>query len=239
MNFPKANNFPSSLVSAKIMGPNPLKLCEELLDGVCLPKGSLVCDLGSGTGITSVMLAREYGFRVHAVDLWSDPEENRAFFQEMGLSDDEVRPVKADVSEGLPFPQEFFDAVVSIDSYNYYGRDPLYLGERLLPYVRRGGSLHFAIPGMLRDCHDCLPECLLASWTPEQLDFMHDAAWWRDMIVRTPGVVVEDMRFMECTREAWDDWIACDNPYAQGDRVAVRAGALEYLVAIAIRLRKE
>ncbi len=31
MRFPKANSFPQSLVLSKIMGPNPLKLCEEML----------------------------------------------------------------------------------------------------------------------------------------------------------------------------------------------------------------
>ena len=30
MQFPKANSFDINLVRSKIMGPNPLKLCEEL-----------------------------------------------------------------------------------------------------------------------------------------------------------------------------------------------------------------
>ena len=30
MHFPKANSFESAIVQSKIMGPNPLKLCEEL-----------------------------------------------------------------------------------------------------------------------------------------------------------------------------------------------------------------
>jgi hypothetical protein len=46
------------------------------------------------------------------------------------------------------------------------------------------------------------------------------------------------MREMSCTREAWDDWIACDNEYATGDRAAVEAGALEYLNTIAVILRR-
>ncbi|MEE1479992.1 MAG: hypothetical protein UF068_05095 [Slackia isoflavoniconvertens] len=37
---------------------------------------------------------------------------------------------------------------------------------------------------------------------------------------------------------AWADWLVCDNPYAQGDRAAIAAGALGYLNAIAITLRK-
>mgnify|MGYP002768817885 FL=1 len=56
--FPKANSFAPSIVASKIMGPNPLKLCEELLAGANIPQGSAVCDLGSGTGITSALLAR-------------------------------------------------------------------------------------------------------------------------------------------------------------------------------------
>lgn len=44
---------------------------------------------------------------------------------------------------------------------------------------------------------------------------------------------------MTSTAEAWADWVACDNPYAAGDRAAVKAGALEYLNTIAITLRKQ
>lgn len=170
--------------------------------------------------------------------LWSDPDENRAFFREMGVPDERIHPVKANAAEGLPFEPEFFDAVVSIDSYNYFGRDPQYLGERLLPYVKSGGRIYLSIPGMVRDCHDALPACLLASWDAEQLEYMHDLAWWRDMIGQTSGVVIEDMRQMACTSEAWADWISCDNEYAQGDRAAVEAGALEFLNTIAVTLVK-
>ena len=201
-NFPKANSFDINLVRSKIMGPNPLKLCEELLCDADVAKGSRVRDLGSGTGITSVMLAREYGLDVYAVDLWSDPNGNRAFFREMGISSNRIHSVKANAADGLPFEPEFFDAVVSIDSYNYFGRDPQYLGERLLPYVKSGGMIYLSIPGMVRDCHDALPACLLASWDAEQLEYMHDMAWWRNMIGQTSGVVIEDMHQMACTSEA-------------------------------------
>lgn len=165
--FPKANSFNAALVRSKIMGPNPLKLCEELLRDASIPRGVRVCDLGSGTGITSALLAREYGFNTYAVDLWSNPVENQAFFDSLGIPHSIIHPVQANASQGLPFEHEFFDAVVSIDSYNYYGRDPNYLGERLLPYVKQGGMLYLSIPGMVHDCHDNLPDCLLKSWTPE------------------------------------------------------------------------
>ncbi|MBO5430508.1 class I SAM-dependent methyltransferase, partial [Methanocorpusculum sp.] len=131
MHYPKSQNY-QGLIKEKIMGPNPVKLTEELLSSVSIPKGSLVLDLGSGTGITSVFLAKEYGLRVVAADLWSDPTENMRFFTAQGLSSAEIIPIHAD-AESLPFAHEFFDAVVSTDSYNYFGRSSEYLGEKLLP----------------------------------------------------------------------------------------------------------
>jgi cyclopropane fatty-acyl-phospholipid synthase-like methyltransferase len=221
------------------MGPNPLKLCEELLDNHDIEPGSVVLDLGSGTGITSCMLAREYGFITYAVDLWSEPGDNMRFFEEMGLSNRRICSVKADAAQGLPFATEFFDAVVSIDSYNYFGRDPEYLGSCLLPLVKRGGLLLFSIPGMVRDCHDSLPACLLASWTPEQLEYLHDMNWWRRNLEQTAGIEIVSMHEMACTAEAWADWIQCDNEYARGDRAAVEAGALDYLNTIAVELKRQ
>lgn len=50
------------------MGPNPIKL-EELLRGHKIPENAVVCDLGSGQGLTSAFLVKEYGFTVYAADL--------------------------------------------------------------------------------------------------------------------------------------------------------------------------
>jgi cyclopropane fatty-acyl-phospholipid synthase-like methyltransferase len=237
MNFPKAQTFSQSTMRKRSMGPNPLKLCEELLGRDRILAGSVVLDLGSGAGLTSALMAREYGLTVYAADLWSDPSDNMRFFEECGLGNRQVVPLKADAT-ALPFAHEFFDAVVSVDSYNYFGRDPEYLSTHLLPYVKSSGYILLAIPGMVRDCHTNPPACLSLSWTAEQLDYLHDIAWWRSIFARTSGVSIVSMHEMSCTREAWADWIACDNDYARGDRAAVEAGALDYLNTIAVVLQK-
>lgn len=77
-------------------------------------------------------------------------------FTSMGLSGEQIFPVKADANN-LQFPYGFFDGVVSVDAYNYFGRNKNYLDEKLLPSVRTGGELRFAIPGMRKDCHAALP----------------------------------------------------------------------------------
>ena len=237
MVYTRSKAYDTPELRRMIMGPNPVKLEEELLLDHKIPENAVVCDLGSGQGLTSVFLAKEYGFTVYAADLWSDPAENRAFFDRMGLSHDRIIPVKADAA-ALPFEKEFFDAVVSTDSYNYFGRDERYLDEKLLPFLKHGGYVYIAIPGMKKDCHDHLPEELLLSWTPEQLEYMHDAAYWQDMVSRSKDAEVLSVREMESNEEVWADWLAQDNEYAVGDRKAMEAGGGKYLSFLAIVRRK-
>ncbi len=220
------------------MGPNPIKLEEELLIGHKIPDSAVVCDLGSGQGLTSVFLAKEYGFTVYAADLWSDPRENRNFFDKMGLNSEQIIPVKADATD-LPFEKEFFDAVVSVDSYNYFGRDKHYLDDKLLPFIKSGGYIYIAIPGMKKDCHDNLPEELLLSWTPEQLDYMHDVEYWSKTVGECKNAEVISVKEMESNEEVWADWLKQENEYAVGDRKSMEAGGGKYLNFIAIVLKKK
>lgn len=238
MRYIKSEKYDTPEFQKKIMGPNPVKLEEELLLDNKIKNGATVCDLGSGQGLTSVFLAKEYGFTVYAADLWSDPKENRRFFNEMGVDERKIFPVKAD-AVSLPFEKEFFDAVVSTDSYNYFGRDEKYLDEKLLPFVKKGGYVYIAIPGMKKDCHDNLPKELLLSWTPEQLEYMHDVNYWSKIVGYSKDAEVLCVEEMESNDEVWADWLRQDNEYAVGDRKSMEAGGGKYLNFIKIVLRKK
>lgn len=238
MKYIKSEKYNTPELNAKIMGPNPIKLEEELLTDNKIRSGGIVCDLGSGQGLTSVFLAKEYGFTVYAADLWSDPAENQKFFDEMGVERKKLIPIKADATD-LPFEKNFFDAVVSTDSYNYFGRDSSYLDNKLLPFVKSGGYIYIAVPGMKKDCHDNLPKELLLSWTPEQLEYMHDTAYWCSVVSKSSMAEVLCVEEMESNKEVWDDWLAQDNEYAVGDRKSMEAGGGKYFNFIKIVLRKK
>ena len=72
--------------------------------------------------------------------------------------------------------------------------------------MKPDGYLYFAIPGMKQDCHDHLPPELLLSWTPEQLEYMHDVAYWQHMISLTDGIEILSVAEMESNEEVWQDW---------------------------------
>ena len=238
VNYPLSDKYMTDDLMAKIMGPNPIKLEEELLTDHQIPKDATVCDLGSGQGLTSVFLVKEYGFKVYAADLWSDPEENRRFFAAMGLNEEQIIPVKAD-AENLPFEKGFFDAVVSTDSYNYFGRDPDYLDDKLLPFIKPNGLIYITVPGMKKDCHDHLPPELLLSWTPEQLDYLHDVTYWHTIVAQCKGAEVIEVSEMASDDEVWADWLKQENKFAVNDRKAMDAGGGKYLNFIKIVLRKK
>ena len=70
-----------------------------------------------------------------ATDSGTSATEN--FHRAIALeSETRVFPLRVD-AHSLPFAKEFFDAVVAIDSYLYFGTD-----ERYLPYL-----VHFIKPG--------------------------------------------------------------------------------------------
>ena len=238
MNYIKSGKYQTHDLMKRIMGPNPLKLEEELLIGHKIKDGAVVCDLGSGQGLTSVFLAKEYGFKVYATDLWSDPCENARFFEMMGLCEEQIVPIKADATD-LPFEKDFFDAVVSTDSYNYFGRDTHYLDDKLLPFIKSGGYIYITVPGMKKDCHDNLPQELLLSWTPEQLDYIHDIDYWANIVSACRNAEVISIKEMESNEECWNDWLMQENEYAVGDRKAMYAGGGKYLNFIAIVLKKK
>lgn len=48
MKYIKSEKYNTPKLQSKIMGPNPVKLEEELLTDNKIPKGAVVCDLGSG-----------------------------------------------------------------------------------------------------------------------------------------------------------------------------------------------
>lgn len=238
MKYIKAEKYNIQFVKDLSMGPNPIKLEEELLLNHKIPQGATVMDLGCGRGLTSVFLVKEYGFRTFAVDLWISATENKQLFDQMGLTTAQIIPIHADATD-LPFADEFFDAVISIDSYNFFGCDPDYLGKHLLPLVKHGGYLYIAVPGMKKDCHDHLPEELLLSWTPEQLAYLHDADYWTNIISRTEDAKIISVHEMESNEECWNDWLECDHEYARSDRKSMEAGAGKYLNFIAIIIRRK
>jgi cyclopropane fatty-acyl-phospholipid synthase-like methyltransferase len=199
--FPRSSAYhPEWILAGVSGGANPLWLAEWLAESLDLQPGMRVLDLGSGRALSSVFLRREFGVQVWATDLWFSPSENLQRVRDAGV-DDGVFPIHAD-ARSLPFATGFFDAIVCIDSYYYYGTDDLYLNY-LARFVKAGGQLGMAGAGVMREIEGGVPDHLREWWEPASYACLHSAAWWRRHWERT-GIV--DIGVADTLADGWEYW---------------------------------
>ncbi len=224
--FPRSNAYHPDWVLAGVSGgANPLWLTEWLAPALDLKPGMRVLDLGCGRALSSVFLRREFGVEVWAADLWFDPAENLRRARDAGVADD-VFPLRAD-ARSLPFAAGFFDAVVSVDSFVYYGTDDHYLND-LLRFVKPGGVVGIAGAGLTREVDGPVPEHLRAWWEPS-LWCLHSAGWWRRHWEKTGLVAVEVADDLPDGWRVWLDWHRAVCPDNATEIAAVEADAGRYL----------
>lgn len=197
--FPRAARYAPQWMLENVMGPNPVWLAEALAPALALTPGMRVLDLGCGKALTSIFLAAEFGVRVWAADIWIRPAENRERIRAAGREDD-VFPVHAE-AHALPFPEDYFDAIVSIDAYHYFGTDDLYVGY-LSRYLRPGGRLGIVSPGLTREITEP-PAALRPFWEWAFCSF-HSAHWWRQHWAKTEQLQVE---VADMIPDGWRHWL--------------------------------
>lgn len=64
MNTPFTDQYDQNYLLEAMMGPNAMRIIEELASYLPLSKGMRVLDLGCGMGISSILLAQKFGVTV-------------------------------------------------------------------------------------------------------------------------------------------------------------------------------
>lgn len=195
--FPRASAYDEQWVIENEMGPNVLWLTEYLCEAMSLTAGQRVLDLGCGKALSSIFLAREFGVQVWATDLWISATNNAKRIQEAGL-EAQVFPIHAD-ARSLPYADAFFDAIVSVDAFEYFGTDDLYL-SKLVRLLKPGGQIGIVNAGVVREV-DRLPD----EW-PDDFCAFHTAEWWKAHWERSRAVTVEVAESLPDGRALWLQW---------------------------------
>ncbi len=180
--FPQSAKYDPEWVLKGWMGPNVLWLTEWLCEKMDLKPGMRVLDMGCGKALSSIFLAKEFGVQVWADDLWIPATKNWQRIKEAGV-ESRVFPIHAE-AHALPYAENFFDAVVSMYSYQYYGTDDLYLNY-FHKFLKPGGQIGIVVPGLALEIKEKVPEHLTKVqkngskfWTDE-FWCIHTAAWWQ------------------------------------------------------------
>jgi SAM-dependent methyltransferase len=200
--FPRASKYHPDWILANASSGGPsLQIAEWLSEAIELRPAMRVLDLGCGKASTSIFFAREFGCEVWACDLWFSATDNHRRIKDAGL-EGRIIPLHLD-ARSLPFPAEFFDAVLCIDAFYYFGGDPMYLNY-LANFVKVGDRIGVAGAGLTREV-DVLPD-YLREWWSQDLWSLQTAAWTRRHWARTGIVEVETADSMPDGHKVWLDW---------------------------------
>ena len=207
--FPRSNKYDPAWVFENEMGPNPLWLTEFLVQPFDLKPGMRVLDLGCGKGITSVFLAREFGVQVYAVDFdqWGTTPDDRWIHAKKYGVEHLVIPVKAD-ARNLPFAQGFFDVIVCVDAYFYFGHEETYL-ENVIKFLRPGGQIGMVVPGYMKDITNGVPDYMKEEFDDGSCTWQ-TLPWWKNLWEKT-GLV--SINTADTLTDGWTFWVRNDEAY--------------------------
>lgn len=186
--FPRSAKYDAQWVVENSMGPHPLWLTEWLCEEMDLKPGMRVLDMGCGKAITSIFLAREYGVQVWANDLWVSASDNWRRIREAGI-EKRVCPIHAE-AHALPYAERFFDAIVCVDAYIYFGTDDLYLNY-IRKFLTPAGQLGVVSPGLMKAFEGQAVPGHLRPFFGDDCWSWHTDEWWRSHWARTNLVDVK------------------------------------------------
>jgi SAM-dependent methyltransferase len=201
--FPRSSRYDPDWLLALDMGPHPLWQLEDLLPDLRLSPGDHVLDLGCGRGATAVFLAREADVVVSAMDQWVSEGDLRAVVDAAGLAHRIVVSV-GDVRH-LPFDDAEFDAIVSIDAFEYFGTD-VHLLPTLLRVLKPGGRIAISTPALKVDPYLQAPPEPVTAVAGWEAAAWHAPDWWQRHWELTG--LVEDVvaRMQPGSRDDWTLW---------------------------------
>ena len=175
-------------------GGGGLYLAVQMLRTLRLKPNDVVLDLGCGKGATSIFLAKHYGVRVVALDLWTSAEFLNEKFKTAGYAD-RISAIQMDATQPLPFPEDYFDAIFCMNSFNFYGGSLDFLKHLLkhlkpkwtalhrfrspLRRIHRGTNRRIHLLFMHSGCR--LPMNTSMSFKMTSKNNIHPG-WWRDLV---------------------------------------------------------
>jgi cyclopropane fatty-acyl-phospholipid synthase-like methyltransferase len=201
--YPRSSGYDPEWVLALEMGPHPLWQLEDLLVGVEVPAGSRVLDLGPGMGATSVYLVREHGCEVVSLDLWVPADARQEVLDAAGVGD-HVTVVTGDVRT-MALGDEEFDAIISVDAFEYFGTDARFL-PGLVPALRSGGLLAMSTPALRHDPYTAAVPHHVAVVFGAEVAAWHSPAWWQRHWDLTGLVEDIEARWQEGGADSWLMW---------------------------------
>lgn len=189
--YPLSLKYEPDWILNNAIGSHCLWLMESLVQIMSLKPNMRILDIGCGKAISSIFLAKEFGVKVWATDLNVNVSDNFHRICEAGMEDN-VFPIHADAHD-LPYADSFFDAIVGINSMQFFALGDTYLKEHLVNNVKPGGKIGMIVPGIYHEFCSGIPEYLqphVIDWI-EEFKTWHSPDWWKNHLEKSGMVDIK------------------------------------------------
>jgi cyclopropane fatty-acyl-phospholipid synthase-like methyltransferase len=202
--FPRSAKYDLEWVKDHSIGENVLFNLESLMQVLPVEPGMRVLDLACGKAISSIFLAKEFNVQVWAVDEAIPATENYRRIIEHDC-ENKIFPLQLNARD-LPFPKGFFDLVIVIDSYTYFGTDDKYLAY-ICKFLKPGGSIGIVDVCFRQEIEtfDQVPEFLQKDYQSYWY-FVHAIDWWQKLWEKTGLVKItcaEELPYSDLIRKQY------------------------------------
>ena len=203
--YPEVQAYSRDEIYSDHLAPGGLYLASRMTRSMNLKESDIVLDLGCGKAVSSIFLAKHFGVNVFSVDLWISATDLNKKVAERGLRH-RIIPLRLDVTRGLPFAEDYFDAIFCMQAFHSFGGSVAFL-RHLLTHLKPGGRLcvggtcfNEETPG------DDLPEIYHKTngWDAEYSKY-HSSEWWRALFIKSGWVDVIECYELEDGQIMWED----------------------------------
>lgn len=201
--------------SPEIWGPGGLELAERLADAMNLPSDSVVMDLGAGSGEISCFLAREYGWRIVAVEHWNGLDAVRKIQRkagERGLGR-RITAMHGDATD-LPLADESVDGIFCQGTFEMIADGRPQAIREIFRVLRPGGTFGIGEPMWKTEPTAALVETLSSTSTGEEFLKCFRTMDWTKALMRSAGfkiifdeICADGPRWWSQYYEPWRDQV--------------------------------
>ncbi len=222
--YPELDGYSRDECYEDFFGGGGLYLAVQMLRTLRLKPNDVVLDLGCGKGATSIFLAKHYGVRVIALDLWTSAEFLNEKFKTAGYAD-RISALQMDATQPLPFAEDYFDAIFCMNSFNFYGGSLNFL-KHLLKHLKPKGQLCIGsevLSAEFTEQQTANPPPVYAFRLPppnEHVDVFQDdfkkqhiPGWWRDLFQSSGLLTIEHCRELEDAGVIYEELIRYEHEH--------------------------
>jgi SAM-dependent methyltransferase len=198
--YPELKEYTDCEIYDRVIGCGGLYLATHMVRHMNLKKGDIVLDLGCGFGTASIFLAKTFGVTVIALDLWFPPS---TLVQRIRTESylNQIIPLNFDITQAIPFAENYFDAIFCMNSLFLYGDNIGFL-KKLMVTLKPGGVISIG-----SECFNVEPTWDKESEVPKEFNFSwnwnvwescyskyHSPLWWKE---RLNGTDLLDLTYCE------------------------------------------